>query len=320
MLKYLAPMEGVTTFTYRNAYRAVFDDIDKYMTPFICPTPTKGYQSKEYKEMNPENNKGADISIQLLTNDADLLLKGAKDLKELGYNDININLGCPSGTVVSKNRGSGFLAYPFLLDEFLNKSYNGLEKLGMKMSIKTRIGKYSSDDFGYIMEIYDQYPVSELIIHPRIQKDMYKNHPNMEVFKMAYDMTDIPLVYNGDVNTVSDFYRIKEEYPKLIGIMMGRGICANPLLPTLIKTREYPENSKDLFRKFNNELYDRYLEHIPERKNVLFKMKEVWIMMINSFEDNEKYLKMIKKSQTLDELMVIIDSAITNLSPDKSIL
>ena len=154
MLIYMAPMEGVTNFTYRNSYNEVFGQVDKYMTPFICPTPTKSYQSKEYKEMSTENNKELDISLQLLTNDAQLLLKGARDIASYGYKDINLNLGCPSGTVVSKNRGSGFLAYPEKLDKFLDEVYNGLEALGLKMSIKTRIGRDNSEDFGEILEIY----------------------------------------------------------------------------------------------------------------------------------------------------------------------
>lgn len=130
----------------------------------------------------PENNEGMRLVPQILTNDAKGFLQTVEKLEDYGYEEVNLNLGCPSKTVVSKNRRSGFLAMPDELDRFLDEIYRGTQ---VRISIKTRIGKHSPDEFERLLKIYNQYPVEELIIHPRLQQDFYKNTPNLEVFAEA---------------------------------------------------------------------------------------------------------------------------------------
>ena len=195
MKYYLAPMEGITGFIYRNTYKKFFDNIDKYFTPFIVPTSSKSFKTKELRDILPENNKGMNIVPQILTNDSDGFITTARKLQQLGYSEINLNLGCPSGTVVSKNRGSGFLAKREELDKFLDEIYKIDD---MKISIKTRIGKDSSEEFYELIKIYNKYPLEELIIHPRTREDFYGNKPNLEVFKDALTLSNSPVCYNGD--------------------------------------------------------------------------------------------------------------------------
>ena len=173
---YLAPMEGVTTFLYRRAHAAVYGPLDKYFTPFLEPREKRSMKTKERNEVLPEHNKSLNVVPQILTNHAAGFLELAGTLWEMGYREINLNLGCPSKTVVTRGKGSGFLAAPEELDRFFDAVYKGLPG-EMKLSVKTRIGVEADEEFERLLAIYNQYPISELIIHPRLQQDYYKNHP-----------------------------------------------------------------------------------------------------------------------------------------------
>lgn len=207
---YLAPLESVTTYIFRNAYHRYFLPLDKYFTPFIVPHPNKKFNTREKKELSTEHNHGLYVVPQLLTNKAEDFITTAKEIENMGYKEINLNLGCPSGTVVAKGKGSGFLAYPEELDRFLDNIYS---KLDMKISVKTRIGKTSPDEFHRLIEIYNKYPLEELIVHPRLQTDFYKNKPNLQIFKEAVEMSRHSLCYNGDIYTVEDFQKFSEHFP-----------------------------------------------------------------------------------------------------------
>ena len=202
MKYYLAPMEGITGFIYRNAYEKFFGNIDKYFTPFIVPTSSKSFKTKELRDVLPENNGDLNIVPQILTNDFEGFINTSRKLQQLGYNEINLNLGCPSGTVVSKNRGSGFLAKREELDKFLNDIF---KINNMKISVKTRIGKDSPEEFYELIKIYNKYPMEELIIHPRTREDFYGNKPNLEVFKDALSLSTNQVCYNGDIFAVEDY-------------------------------------------------------------------------------------------------------------------
>lgn len=292
MKYYLAPLEGVTTYVYRNAYDKYFKKMDKYFTPFIVPHKEKRFSTRELKELSPEHNQGLFVVPQLLTNCAEDFLKTAKDIQAFGYDEINLNLGCPSGTVVSKNKGSGFLALRDELNRFLTEIY---EKSDMKISIKTRIGKTSPDEFYKLIEIFNQYPIEELIIHPRIQTDYYKNMPNWEVYADAIRLSKNPLCYNGDIFTHADFLRFSERFPETDTIMCGRGIIANPNLIGQIENGD--TFCKETFMAFHDTIYGEYQQISSGERNTLFKMKELWFYMIQLFENAEKCAKKIKKSE-----------------------
>lgn len=296
MKYYLAPMEGITGYIYRNTYKKYFDNIDKYFAPFIVTNKSRSLKSKELRDVLPENNKGMNIVPQILTSDAEGFITTSKKLQQLGYNEVNLNLGCPAGTVVSKNKGSGFLAKREELDMFLDEIFKIDD---MKISIKTRIGKDSPEEFYELIKIYNKYPLEELIIHPRIQKDFYGNKPNLKVFKDALSLSINPVCYNGDIFTINDYSKIMKRFPKVKTVMLGRGIIANPGLINEIK--DNTNIDKKVLKEFHDEVLYKYIALFDEDRNAIFRMKELWGYMIYMFSDNKKYVKKIKKSQNLEE-------------------
>lgn len=300
MQYYLAPLEGITTYVYRNAYHKHFKKMDKYFTPFIVPHKDKKFNTRELKELSPEHNHGLNVVPQLLTNNAEDFLKTAKDIVQMGYDEINLNLGCPSKTVVTKKKGSGFLAYPEELDRFLDDI---LDKANFKISVKTRIGKDSPDEFYQLLEIYNKYPIEELTIHPRLQSDYYQNTPNLDMFKVAYEESKNAICYNGDIRKTDDLTSLTQQFPDLKQVMIGRGIIGNPgLLSTL---------DKGNLLSFHNMILEEYIKISSGDRNVLFKMKELWFYMLNLFEDAEKIGKKIKKTERLKEYESIINMLFT---------
>ena len=303
MKYYLAPMEGITGYIYRNSYEKFFGNIDKYFTPFIVPNTSRSLKTKELRDILPENNKDMNIVPQILTNDSEGFIITSKKLQQLGYNEVNLNLGCPSGTVVSKNRGSGFLAKREELDIFLDEIFK-IEN--MKISIKTRIGKDSPEEFYELIKIYNKYPIEELIIHPRTREDFYGNKPNLEVFKDALSLSKSPVCYNGDIFTVHDNNKLIEAFPEVKTIMLGRGILANPALVNEIKNNACID--KKVLRDFHDEILSAYREVFNDDKNAMFRMKELWGYMIYIFSDNKKYAKKIKKAQKLSAYNEVVSS------------
>ncbi|MFL0245704.1 tRNA dihydrouridine synthase [Candidatus Clostridium stratigraminis] len=296
MKYYLAPMEGITGYIYRNCYEKFFHNIDKYFTPFIVTNKGTSFKGKDFRDVLPENNKVMNLVPQILTNDSEGFINTSRKLKELGYNEVNLNLGCPAGTVVSKNRGSGFLAKREELDIFLNDIFKIDD---MKISIKTRIGKDSPEEFYELIKIYNKYPLEELIIHPRIQKDFYGNKPNFQVFKDALASSNNPVCYNGDIFTADDNEKLMKAFPEVNTIMLGRGILANPGLINEIKNNIFVD--KKVLKDFLDEIFNAYIELFNEEKNAIFRMKELWAYLIYIFSDNKKYAKKIKKAQNLKD-------------------
>ena len=303
MKYYLAPMEGITGYIYRNAYEKLFHNIDKYFTPFIVPNQSRSLKTKELRDVLPENNEGMNIVPQILTNDSDGFVTTARKLQQLGYNEINLNLGCPAGTVVSKNRGSGFLALRDDLDRFLDEIYKIDD---MKISIKTRLGKDSSEEFYELINIYNKYPLEELIIHPRTRQEFYGNKPNLDVFKDALSLSKSPVCYNGDIFTVKDYDKLVETFPEVDKIMLGRGVLANPGLMGEINNDIFI--SKDVLKAFHDEVFYNYIELFNDDKNAMFRMKELWGYMIYMFTDNKKYAKKIKKAQKVSDYKQAVSS------------
>jgi len=296
---------------YRNAHNDFFHSVDKYFSPFIAANQSERFATKELRDVLPENNRGIVLVPQLLTNDAADFLHMAGKLQQLGYDEINLNLGCPSGTVVSKNRGSGFLAKTDELDVFLDKIFSASTA---KISIKTRIGKDSPEEFIALMDIFNKYPMEELIIHPRIQKDFYRNTPNRKVFGEALGSSKNPVCYNGDIFTVKEFQAFAADFPGVKTMMIGRGLITNPgLIGDITKSEKL---DKKLLKDFHDRIYKDYKSVLSGDTNVLYKMKEMWLYMIFLFSDHAKYAKKIKKAERLSDY----DEAIASLFREQEIL
>lgn len=295
MKLYAAPLEGITGYVFRNAFHAYFDNVDKYFIPFIQPNQKGHFSSREKQDVKPENNQGMYAVPQILTNSSEDFLHTAWKLQTAyGYKEINLNLGCPSKTVISKKRGSGFLAYPEELEQFLGEIF---EKTEAEISIKTRIGKEAPAEFARILEIYNKFPVKELIIHPRVQTDFYKNHPNLDVFQTASENAKMPVCYNGDIFSIEDYAQFTERFPQVDCIMLGRGLLKDPGLTREI--RQQIPLDKDTLKKFHDCLYQGYCEVLSGDRTILFKMKELWGFLAPAFANYEKYAKKIKKAEKL---------------------
>ena len=319
MKLYFAPMEGITTYTYRNLHHKHYSGIEKYYSPFVSPGPDQGLSVKEIRDVLPENNQNIPLIPQLMTNRSVDFVKAAQVMADRGYKEVNLNLGCPSGTVVSKRKGSGFLAFPDDLDRFLDEVFSDPFIAGgaVEVSIKTRAGKASHDEWPRLMEIYNKYPMKELIIHPRVQQDQYKNTPSCDVFAHAVAESKIPLVFNGDIFRVPEFLAFTERFPQIDRIMLGRGEIRNPELAERILVLDQAGTDSDAakpdlfdkarFRKFHDALIEEYSQVLYGERPVLFKMKELWFYMMSMFPDSEKIHKKIKKSNHLDEYRAIVD-------------
>ena len=289
---YAAPMEGLTGWRWRQVQAALFGGADRYYTPFLSPNANFEFQTKELREIDPENNRGMYAVPQILTRNADDFLRTASQLAGLGYREINLNLGCPSKTVVTKGCGAGFLERPDELECFLDHIFTNTD---LKISIKTRLGMDNADEFEHLLEIYNRFPLEELIVHPRVQKDFYKNVPNLAAFELAVQKSKNPLCYNGDIFSVSDFAKIQERFPSVDCFMMGRGVLAMPSLAREIRGGKPAD--KNEIRKFHDIVYHTYCQEVSGDRNVLFKMKELWFYLAPMFADSKKYVKKIKKSE-----------------------
>lgn len=306
MKYYFAPMEGITGYIYRNAHHMFFQGADKYFTPFLTPDQNRTFKTRELEDILPEHNQGMKVVPQILTNKALDFIRASKELQQFGYREVNLNLGCPSGTVVSKGRGSGFLARTEELDVFLETVFSERVFRGadMNISVKTRIGRDNPEEFYKLVDIFNQYPISELTVHPRTQKDYYKNEPNLAVFADAVRLSKNPLCYNGNLYTVLDYRKFTERFPEVDAVMFGRGLISNPALLGCIKGETLPE--KQLLKEFHNKLYSDYKQALPGDTPVLFKMKELWLYMVTMFADSEKYAKKIKKSKHLRDYETVV--------------
>lgn len=300
MQYYHAPMEGITGYLYRNAQKDHFRQPDKYFTPFIVPNGNRGLNHRERNDVAPEHNQGMYIVPQIMTNRAEDFLRTCRELKELGYGEVNLNLGCPSQTVVTKMRGAGFLAFPGKLQEFLEQIF---EKADMEISVKTRLGMEEAEEFYPILEIYNKFPLKELIIHPRVQKDFYKNTPHMEVFGEAIRNCPHDICYNGDLFTVTDLLKFQKTYPQIKWVMIGRGFLVNPGFLDALWGQPV---TKERLYAFHEQLLLGYTEVMSGDTNVLFKMKELWFYMIRMFEDADREARKIRKAQKLSDYKEIV--------------
>ena len=342
----MAPLEGITTYVFRNAYNKYYGGVDRYFTPFLTANHLKG---RELRDVHPDNNPGIDLVPQILANDSEQFLEIARQLAELGYKEVNLNLGCPSGTVVSKKRGAGLLGDIKMLDEFLNGIYEGADKIGVQISIKTRIGMEFLSEWEDILSVYIKYPIKELIIHPRLRNEFYKGEVHMDAFRKALNIMDASslssadkrsskcgrfhLTYNGDIVDVASYKAVLSE----IGdsdIMIGRGLLMNPELANQIQSSDYEVNDSDfvdenprekpggkpgekpdkkVFKEFIDELVVNYEDEMSGEKQVVQKMKELWVYFAKGLGVSDRRLKELLKLNRLAEYRSIVQMIMSEL-------
>lgn len=295
---YMAPLESVTTWIYRQAHAKIYGRLDKYFIPFLEPHEKRDFKTRELQEILPEHNENIYAVPQILTNRSEGFIKLAKALKDWGYEEINLNLGCPSKTVVTKGKGSGFLAKPEELERFLTEIFDALSG-EVKISVKTRIGKEDPEEFPALLELFNKYPMEELIIHPRVEKDGYGNVPRLELYELAEKQSVNPLCYNGDLYTREQIRNFAERFPGTERLMFGRGFLRDPGL--LYNEGKDPKDIFEKFWAFHDLVYEGYQERNMGDRNVLFKMKELWSYQVYQFSEPERLFKTFKKMQDCNE-------------------
>ena len=303
MRYYYAPLEGITDATFRRLHHKYFPGVDRYFMPFISPTIHRCLTNREARELPRADSVPFTAVPQLLGKNVEDMLWAIEVCKDLGYDEVNINLGCPSGTVVSKGKGSGMLSDLWALDEFLSAIY---AKATLPVSLKTRIGVNDAENWEKLLEIYRDYPVKELTVHPRIRKAFYKGDCDLDAFARAAEGSPFPVCYNGNVNSLEDAERIAARFPCVGSIMIGRGLVADPGMLSGGTDRE-------TLKAFLNELSDTYCTVFESKRNAIYRMKDNWHYLIALFEGCDKLWKEMRKSTDYDRFMSIANEIITTL-------
>ena len=295
MKYYFAPLEGITDSIYRQLHHKYFPGLDRYYMPFFSPTVHRCLTPKESRELPYADTIGYTAVPQLLTKVVDDFLWMAQQCADRGYAEVNLNLGCPSGTVTAKGKGSGMLRDTDALDRFLDGIYKDAP---IPISVKTRIGFASPGEFPVLLEIFNRYPIKELTIHPRVRTVFYGGNVDMEAFQFAADNSRNPLCYNGDIYSLSQAQKIAKSIPGVDSIMIGRGLIGDPGMLTGSTTPK-------LLEAFTDELLARYVEAFGGAKNAMFRMKEHWRYLICKFDATDKLAKQLRKTTDITEFRAI---------------
>ena len=292
MRLYFAPLEGITDSIYRRLHHQYFPGLDRYYMPFFSPTVHRCLTRKEDRELPMADSVPFTAVPQLMTKNAEDFLWAAQQCADRGYREVNLNVGCPSGTVVAKGKGSGMLADPEGLDRFLERVFS---EAVIPVSVKTRVGLKSDGEFPRLLEIFDRYPIRELIIHPRIRTDFYKPPLRLESFSYALDNTQLPLCYNGDIGSISDLKQMQLRFPQVDSFMLGRGLVGDPgmLTPGGTDIR--------VLERFHDHLLEEYSVCFGSTRNAMFRMKENWFYLKDHFDGGEKLFKNLRKTTDLEE-------------------
>ena len=303
MRYYYAPMEGITDATFRRLHHKYFPGVDKYFMPFISPTIHRTLTHREARELPRADSVDFAAVPQLLGKNVEDMLWAVAVCADLGYDEVNINLGCPSGTVVSKGKGSGMLSDLDALDSFLEAIY---AQAVLPVSLKTRIGVNDSENWENILEIYRRYPVKELTVHPRIRKAFYKGDCDLTAFAQAVENSPFPVCYNGNLYSLADAEAIAARFPTVESVMIGRGLVADPGMLT-------GSTDRQTLKAFLSELSDTYCIVFESKRNAIYRMKDNWHYLISLFEGSDKLWKEMRKSTDYDRFMSIANEIITTL-------
>lgn len=287
MRLYAAPLQGITTRLFRRLHAAVFGGVDRYFTPFFSPAPEHIMTEKDRRELEPE--AGLTAIPQIMARRPADFLWAAEALCAMGYREVNLNLGCPSGTVTAKGKGAGFLLRPEELSDFLSEI---CEAPPCPVSIKTRLGYRDPSEFPRLAEIYSRFPVKELTVHPRVRQDFYKGPLRLEAFAAALPALPMPVCYNGDLVTCSDLKAMEARFPTLCALMVGRGLIADPALGR--KAAGGPPASREELVYFTDELYRGYRDAFGPGPAAQ-RMKELWYYLIRLFDGGEKLGKKLRR-------------------------
>lgn len=296
MRLYFAPLEGLTDEIFRRLHHKYFPGITCYYTPFFSPTMHQTLSPKEQRQLPVADSLPFRVVPQVLTKDPEDFLWFAGQCHDRGYDQVNLNLGCPSGTVTAKGKGSGMLRDPDGLDSFL---YTVFRRSPLPVSVKTRIGFSAPEEFPRLVEIMNRYPIAELTVHPRVREGFYKAPVDMQTFAYAVEHCKAPVCYNGDLCSYKQIEDIHNAFPAVYAVMIGRGLIGDPGMLT-------PEGTqRDVLERFHSELMEAYLAAFGGSRNAMFRMKEHWCYLKDLFEGSERLYKQLRKTTDITQYRAI---------------
>lgn len=296
MQHYFAPMEGLTDSIFRRLHHGYFPGVDRYYMPFFSPSVHRQLTPKESRELPEADSVDLDAVPQVLTKVPEDFLWAAAVIRDRGYREVNLNLGCPSGTVTAKGKGAGMLADPDSLDRFLDAVFS---QCPIPISIKTRLGLESVDEFPALLEVFNRYPIQELILHPRVRKGFYSSPVHLDCFAYALKNSRNKLCYNGNLCTLTQIREFEKKYPQVGSVMIGRGLIGDPGMLTPGGT------TLPALEEFYEALLEAYIDAFGGSRNAMFRLKENWFYLLRRFEGSEKPGKRLRKTTDVGEYKAI---------------
>lgn len=300
-----SPLQGFTDFKFRNAFHHFFGGIDTFYAPYIRLNGKMIIKNSYQRDLLLENNTTLEVIPQIITNDADEFLFVSKYIRELGYKELNWNLGCPYPMVTKRGMGSGLISDSEKINNILKKVHNESDVL---VSMKMRMGYENASEILDTLPILDTYPLKNIAIHARIGKQLYKGGTDLAAFQKCIDHTKHHLYYNGDITSVTAFKKLEERFPTINHWMIGRGLIADPFLPSMIKkqTTTYPNNRFDVFEEFHDRIYTEYDAALSGPTPIKMKMLGFWEYFSQSFENPQKTYKKIKKASNAQSYQIAV--------------
>ena len=296
----LAPLDGITKVVFRRVWNRHFGGADRCFIPFFSPTDHHVVTARDFRELDPDQNRDLPSVPQVMSRKAQDFLWAAEVLGDLGYTEVNLNLGCPSGTVTAKGKGAGFLARPDDLDRFFDQVFS---KVKLPVSVKTRLGIADPAEFEWLLEIYNRYPIACLTIHARVQKEKYRGPVHLEEFGRTLENSRNPVCYNGDLRTVAEVHALEKRFPAVESVMIGRGAVADPAL--LRKLRGGPAATREELQAFMQDLYREYQAFYGQVGTAAQRMREVWFYLIHLFDDADRLNKKLRRFKNPGEYEAI---------------
>ncbi len=301
---YLAPIQGITNKVYVDNYHERFEGVDYYCAPFIKVQLPRLARRKRKKLALPEANQNIPFIPQILSNDSREFFQFDQDLQELGYQEFNWNLGCPFRMVANKKRGSGLLPHADRIKTILDEVMGNLH---CRLSLKVRLGFINSEEILALIPIFNQYPIPELIIHPRIGKQMYAGQVDLKRFAECLALSKHPVVYNGDIFNLAAYNTLQKQFPQINKWMLGRGILANPFLPAQIKGWESGQTNKlERIIQFHDNYAGQYAEILSGTTHIVDKLKEFWSFVHHVFEEGDAFFHQLKKAGHYDNYKIMV--------------
>jgi tRNA-dihydrouridine synthase len=301
-----SPLQGFTDYKFRNAFHKLFGGIDTFYAPYIKLNGTLAIKKSYQLDLLPENNTAIALIPQIMTNDANEFLFVANFVQQLGYKELNWNLGCPYPMVTKRGLGAGLICDAPKIKDILTKVHNESDIL---VSMKMRMGYEHPEEILDVFPILDTFPLKNIAIHARIGKQLYKGGVNLDAFETCLKNTKHLIYYNGDITSVASFKKMQQRFPSIDHWMIGRGLIADPFLPSMIKnnTTAYPENKLELLQEFHQILLDQYRESLSGDQHLLLKMSSIWEYFAGLFNNPQKTFKKIKKAKSFKNYQLAVN-------------